>query len=189
MSSLLFLLLTSAIAGTVVYLLLTAALAWARARGTRLVTCPETGKPAAVALASFRTGLRAPFGLAPAELARCSRWPEKADCGRDCLTEVEEAADGCLLRERVARWYAERSCVFCGKRFEAVSFAEQRPALLSPEGASLQWNLVPPERLPELFASYRPVCWNCHVVQNLRNRHPGLIVIRPEHPDPQQPAA
>lgn len=181
-----FILLSSAIAGVTVYLLLTAVLSYVRSRGTRLVTCPETGKPAAVALHSLKGALTAPFGKTEETLSECSRWPERLGCGQECLAEIAKAPDGCLVRERAARWYQGKSCAVCGNPFGEISFAEHRPALLSPGGVTVQWHQVPAERLPELFATHAPVCWNCHVVQRVVRDHPDLVVVRPPHPDPQQ---
>ena len=52
-----------------------------RFRGKRLVTCPETQRPAAVEVDAARAALSASTGLEHLELQRCSRWPERAGCG------------------------------------------------------------------------------------------------------------
>jgi hypothetical protein len=112
MNVLLLLLVTSAAAAMAGYVLFSAALRWARFRGTRVVSCPETGKPAAVALASLSGALAAPFGATVPSLRACSRWPERAGCGQECLGEIEESPDGCLLRslaERGASFFAPRA--------------------------------------------------------------------------------
>ncbi len=185
MNVLFFILLTSVTAGAVVYVFLTTLLAWVRFRGTRLVTCPETGKSAAVALASFKAALAAPFSKPKAELSACSRWPEHAGCGRDCLTQVASSPDGCLLRAIVDEWYAGQTCALCGRSFGELSAAEHRPALLTPGGATVQWHEVAAETLPDLFRTHRPVCWNCHVVRTVTRLRPDAVIVRPPHPDPQ----
>ncbi|HEX2757787.1 MAG TPA: hypothetical protein VHP60_04725, partial [Thermoanaerobaculia bacterium] len=75
-------------------------------RGTRLVACPETKRPAAVEL----DAMHAAFPLLGDEpgrfrLTSCSRWPEKAGCGQECLTEVERDPGACLVRTIVTGWY------------------------------------------------------------------------------------
>jgi hypothetical protein len=35
--------------------------------------------------------------------------------------------------------------------------------------------------LPEVFLTYAPVCWDCHIAETLRREHPELIVDRPPH--------
>src|SRR5512142_2861678 len=64
-------------------------------RGTRLVACPETKRPAAVELDALRAAFSL-FGDEPGRfrLANCSRWPEKAGCGQECLSEVERDLGG-----------------------------------------------------------------------------------------------
>lgn len=177
------LLLTSAAAG-VAFLLVAAGRAWERTRGTRLVTCPGSGQRTAVALRSFGAALS--LGGAAPRVGACSRWPERASCGQECLAEIEQAPDGCLVRAMVERFYAGHACVGCGRPFGAVTGLEHRHALLSEEGTTLQWDEVDVEELPRLFLSHQPLCWSCHVLRSLKAKRPGLLVVRPEHPDPQQ---
>jgi hypothetical protein len=58
-------------------------------RGTRLVTCPETRKPAVVAVAARSMGLRAILNDPCLHLSECSRWPMRQDCGQTCLRQIE----------------------------------------------------------------------------------------------------
>ena len=78
---------------------------WFTWQGDRLVTCPETRQPAGVALdvkhAVKHTVKHAVIGIGrvPAlRLQTCTRWPERQDCGQECLAQVESAPDGCLVR-------------------------------------------------------------------------------------------
>ncbi|HET8646180.1 MAG TPA: hypothetical protein VFO85_11865, partial [Vicinamibacteria bacterium] len=87
-----------------------------RWRGTRLVRCPETRAPAAVDLDVKHTLLNGVVGREPLRLRDCSRWPERAGCGEDCLAQVERSPEDCLVRNIVAEWYQGKSCVLCGKR-------------------------------------------------------------------------
>jgi hypothetical protein len=150
-------------------------------RGTRLVACPETKRPAAVEL----DALRAAFPLLGDELGRfrlssCSRWPEKAGCGQECLSEVVRDPGACLVRTIVAGWYHGQSCVFCGKPIPEVTWTEHRPALLAPDGVTVSWTDVKPETLPDLFSTHKPVCWDCHVVQSLIRERPESVTVRPK---------
>jgi len=150
-------------------------------RGTRLVACPETKRPAAVELGAVRAA-RSLFGDEPGRLrlSNCSRWPEKAGCGQECLAEVERDPKACLVRTIVAGWYRGQSCAFCGKPIPEVTWTEHRPALLSPDRATLSWKDVKPESLPDIFSTHKPVCWDCHVVQSVVREHPDLVTVRPE---------
>ncbi|HYB54184.1 MAG TPA: hypothetical protein VEG84_09980 [Thermoanaerobaculia bacterium] len=150
-------------------------------RGTRLVACPETRRPAAVELDALRAAFLQ-FGDEPGRLrlTSCSRWPEKAGCGQECLAEVERDPGACLLRTIVADWYRGGTCVFCGKAIPEVTWTEHRPALLAPDGVTVSWKDVKPEALPDLFSTHKPVCWDCHVVQSLIRERPDTITVRPE---------
>jgi hypothetical protein len=150
-------------------------------RGTRLVACPETRRPAAVELDPVRAALSL-LGGEPGRLrlSSCSRWPEKAGCGQDCLADVERDKEACLVRSIVAGWYRGQSCVFCGKPIPEVTWTEHRPALLSPDRSTVSWKDVRPESLPDIFSTHKPVCWDCHVVQSVVREHPDLVTVRPE---------
>jgi len=59
-------------------------------RGTRLVTCPETHKPAVVGVAARSMGLQAILNDPCLHLSECPRWPMRQGCGQDCLRQIEE---------------------------------------------------------------------------------------------------
>ncbi|MEO8584898.1 MAG: hypothetical protein ABI584_01935 [Acidobacteriota bacterium] len=151
------------------------------ARGTRLVSCPETKETAAVALDPLRAAL-AWIGDEPGRLrlSDCSRWPEKEGCGQECLGEVESAGPSCLVRNIVASWYRGQACAFCRKPIPEVTWTEHRPALLAPDGATVSWKDVNPESLRDVFATHKPVCWDCHVVQSVVRERPDVVTVRPE---------
>lgn len=152
-------------------------------RGKRLVTCPETKQPAAVELDAFRAATGILSGVPEdLRLKDCSRWPEKAGCGQECLSEIERDPGACLVRSVVAAWYRGKSCAFCGKPIPEINWSEHRPGLVSPDNATVSWTDVKPEDLPALFATHRPVCWDCHVVQSVVREHPGVVTVRPARP-------
>ena len=62
--------------------------AWRAYRGARTVTCPETGESATVQVDAARVAASAWGGVPDVRLKDCSRWPEKAGCGQDCLIEL-----------------------------------------------------------------------------------------------------
>lgn len=151
--------------------------------GQRLVTCPENRRPAAVRINALRAAAEALYGDRRLDLKACSRWPERAGCGQECLRQIESAPDGCLVKSTVDRYYAGRSCAICGKTFAgAAALGEHRPALLGPDRVTVPWHEIPAETLPEVLSRNRPVCWDCHIVQTLMREHPGLAVVRPPRP-------
>ena len=63
--------------------------AWRGARAKRTVTCPETREAAEIEVDAARVAFSAWGGVPDVRLKDCSRCPEKADCGQDCLIQVE----------------------------------------------------------------------------------------------------
>ena len=150
-------------------------------RGERLVTCPETHETVAVKVAAGRGAAKAAAGIPELRLRDCTRWPERENCGQDCLSQVEADPEGCLVWNVVNQWYADKSCTICGKPFGLINWHDHRPAVLDEKRRTVQWTDVPPEKLPEIFATHWPVCWNCHVAESFRRQHPDLITDRLKH--------
>lgn len=159
-------------------------------RGTRLVTCPETKRAAAVELDAAHIGLTSALGMPPRlRLEDCSRWQVREGCDQPCLSQLQNAPEERLVRRVVTLWYEGKYCAFCHKAIPPVDWPGHRPALTDANGRSVQWREVPPEQLPEVLASFRPVCWQCHVTETFRREHPELVVERPKPKDSDQHAA
>jgi hypothetical protein len=149
-------------------------------RGTRVVTCPETGRPAAVEVDALHAAAgRASAGRPLLHLASCSRWPERQGCGQECLAQVEAAPRDCLARTMLERWYAGKACAFCHHPFGEIHWAEHRPGVRLPTGAIVAWPAIRPEELPAVLAASAPVCWNCQIAETFRREHPDLVVDDP----------
>ena len=159
-------------------------------RGTRLVTCPETKRPAAVEIDAAHIGLTSALGMsAQLRLQDCSRWQVREQCGQPCINQLQTAPQECLVRRIVTLWYEGKSCAYCGKVIPEVDWFGHQPALTDTVGRTVQWHEVPAEQLPEVLATFRPVCWNCHVTEAFRREHPEMVVERPKPPDSKQSAA
>lgn len=159
-------------------------------RGTRLVTCPDTRRPAAVEIDAAHVGLTSALGMAPRlRLEDCSRWQVRERCDEPCLNQLQNAPEECLVRRIVTLWYEGKTCAFCAKPIQQTDGLGHQPALMDPNGRTVQWHEVPPEQLPEVLATFRPVCWNCHVTETFRREHPEMVVERPQPPDSKQDAA
>lgn len=50
-------------------------------RGTKVVTCPETGRPALAEVDALHASLTSVGGRPDIRLENCSRWPLKNQCG------------------------------------------------------------------------------------------------------------
>jgi hypothetical protein len=151
---------------------------WYAWRQKRLITCPGNEKPAAVRVDALRAVADGPGAL---RLSECSRWPEKKDCGQECLKQIERGPDECLVRTLVGRWYGDKTCACCGKPIRDVAWADQRPGLRAPDGTFVAWTDVAAERLPALFRTHAAVCWDCLVVQKIVRRDPDAVTVRPPH--------
>jgi len=153
-----------------------------RFRGKMLATCPETQRTVAVKIATWREALAALIGRRHLELSSCTRWPEREDCGQECLSQLESDPETHRVWTIASQWYAGKKCAYCGKPIEAFSHVDHRPALLNDEKTTAEWDQVPAEKLPEIMSSSLPVCWNCHVIETFRREHPELVIERPrEH--------
>jgi len=155
--------------------------AYRRYRRPRLVTCPETHQAAAVQVDAGHAALTATLHDVDLRLSSCSRWPERHDCGQECLRQIEAAPDDCVVRTIVARWYEGKHCVLCGQAFAFIESWGHTPALMGPDGETVEWGDVEMAKLPELLRSHRPVCWNCHVAETFRREHPDLVIEAPQH--------
>lgn len=147
-------------------------------RGKRLVECPETHKTVAVDVAAREAGLGAFFNEPTLHLSQCTRWPERQDCGQECLQQVEADPANCLVWSVVAKWYDGKECVFCHKPIGPLHHLDHAPALLGPDFQTIEWKGIRPEQLPEVFSTHQPVCWNCHISESFRRLHPELITDR-----------
>ena len=95
-----------------------------RYRGPKLVTCPETGRPAIVEVDALRASLTSTVSLPEIRLQNCSRWPLKEQCGQECLTELDVAPGQCLVSGVLMRWYAGQKCCYCHKTFEELNWTD-----------------------------------------------------------------
>ena len=57
-------------------------------RRRRVVTCPETGKATGVFVDAARAARSAWMGPLDLRLKNCTRWPERGDCGQECLGQL-----------------------------------------------------------------------------------------------------
>ena len=150
-----------------------------RYRGRRIVTCPETKKPAIVEVDSLHASLTSTVSLPDIRLKDCSRWPIKGQCGQECLTDLDAAPERCLVSGVLMGWYRDKNCVYCRKAVTEVHWLDHRPALLNPAGKLMGWNEVHLDDLQQVLATHSPVCWDCYIAQTFRLDHPDLVVVRP----------
>jgi hypothetical protein len=151
--------------------------AFMKYRGARVITCPETEAPAGVEVNALKAAFSG-FGKPELRLKDCSRWPEKENCGQECLTQVEESPEDCLVRNMLTNWYSEKTCVYCDAPLGQIDWLHHKPALMTPDRKTVQWQDIRPEDIPVVLSTHSPVCWKCHVAEAFRRQHPNLVVDR-----------
>jgi hypothetical protein len=153
-------------------------------RGTRVVVCPENREIVAVQVDAGHAAWSSPRGRPDLRLETCTRWPEKAGCGQECLGQVESAPQACLLRTILGDWYQGKSCAICGRAFRAVHWHDHEPGLLARDGTIVAWESFRAEQVVDVLATHEPVCWDCRVAESFRREHPELVTDRPAPPGP-----
>ena len=152
--------------------------AWWKYRGKRVITCPENHASAGVVVDAQHAAATV-FGKAPElRLSECSRWPEKAGCGQECLSEVRESGADCLVRNIIAKWYRDKDCAACGQPIGEIDWTGSRPALLVADRISVEWNQIPTDKLVGTLVAALPICFTCHTANKLVNEHPELVTDR-----------
>jgi hypothetical protein len=162
--------------------------AWRETRGKRVIVCPETGTCEAVSLDTRHAAATAAVGDAALQLSTCTRWPERAGCGQECLAQIEAAPDGCLVRLRLEAWYAGSACALCGQHFGQIRWFDHKPGLLAPDQKPVGWQEVAPEDVPAALETHRPLCWNCYISEAFRAARPELVTDNPWHRAPRREA-
>jgi hypothetical protein len=151
---------------------------WWKFRGARVVICPETERPVGVVVDAGRVAATALAGAPHLRLASCSRWPERAGCGQECLSQVEAAPQDCLVRNILVKWYAGKCCISCGRPLGEIPLTGVKPAVLCADKVSVEWSNIPADRLQETLAAAAPICFACHMGSTMVREHPELVVDR-----------
>jgi hypothetical protein len=151
-----------------------------RYHGLMLVTCPETRKPAAVRVATFRSALGEFLHTGQNRLSQCSRWPQRRDCAQDCVCQIERDPKDHRVWNIASEWFAEKKCVYCRKPIDPLSHLDHAPALMKiADRKIVEWKDLPAEQLPAAFSECVPVCWSCHMTKTFLRKFPGRAVVRP----------
>lgn len=156
------------------------AIRWSRMRGPRVITCPDNLHIEAVEVDAARAAVISIFrGETEYQLKSCTRWPEKAGCGQECVTQIHVSPHHCLVRSILGDWYLGRRCTYCNNAFGEINWHDHKPALYDPEQQkTIEWTDVRPELVYTALETFEPVCWNCHVAETFRREHGDLVTDR-----------
>lgn len=142
---------------------------WTRLRGTRVVTCPETKRPAGVTVDLGHATTSAIWEHADVRIGTCSRWPERHPCDETCVAQIEASTEDTRASTMAARFFEGRRCVICRRRIEPLKPVGLQPGFMNPvTREAVAWPWMPPERLPEAIAGQRPLCPACTLAESSR---------------------
>jgi hypothetical protein len=153
--------------------------AWHRARGTRVIVCPETQQPEAVQVDAGHAAVSAMWEQADIRLKTCSRWPERQGCDQGCVTQIAIAPHDTLATTMLTRFFKDKRCTICKRPIAPVQAAQPRPGLLNvATGETLCWEELPARGLPQVLSTHLPVCASCQVAETFRRQFPDLVTDR-----------
>jgi hypothetical protein len=150
-----------------------------RYKGKGVVICPETRECVAIKVDARHAAWATVDGTVDLRLKDCSRWPERANCGQECVAQIERAPEHCLVQTMLKDWFRGKACVYCGEPFGEINWTEHKPALLNLAHQTVEWDEIPPAELYDALTTHLPVCWNCHIAETFRRERPELVVERP----------
>jgi hypothetical protein len=134
-----------------------------RYHGGHIVTCPETQHAAGVVVNVWHAIATSLTGKPRLQLRGCSRWPERASCGQECLSQFAANPQGLKVQSILRAWHEGKCCTCCGAPVSPACWTSQ-PVLLT--GGSLkEWDEIPVSQLTEVLAAAQPVCFGCYARQ------------------------
>jgi len=135
-------------------------------RGRRAAICPENGEPVDIEVDNeyaFWTAFR---GQEHTRLKSCSRWPEKGDCGQECLEQVAPSPENVERLMLVS--YRGKSCAICTRAITPPDWRRGRLAWLDNEYKLVELRQVDLKQLQFALERMRPLCWTCHQEERVR---------------------
>jgi hypothetical protein len=157
---------------------------WRAYRGVRVITCPETRRPAAVKVDATHAAATMFRDRVDLRLNSCTRWPERSGCDQDCLAQIEADPNETRLETILNDCVVGARCVLCRRRIPPLTRLGHRPAFRAPDGTTIGVDEVAPERIYEFSGTHDRVCWDCHVAETFRRKYPDLVIDRPAGPPP-----
>ena len=137
-----------------------------RNRGRQSVICPENGEPVDVEMDSKYVFWNAYRGQEHTRLQSCSRWPEKGDCGQECLAQLEPSPEN--VERLMVSWYKGKVCAICTRAITPSDWRRGRLAWLDDEYKLVELRQVDLKQLQFALSGMRPLCWPCHQEERAR---------------------
>jgi hypothetical protein len=150
-----------------------------RNRGRQAVTCPDSGEQAGVEVDRKFAFMTAWRGVEHSRLQSCSRWPEKGDCGQECLEQLEDSPEN--IERFLKKWYEGKSCAICQRALTPSDWRRSRLAVLNQQQQLFELRQMFLEDLQSALQDMRPLCWNCHQEERERQAVPPRILKGDRH--------
>lgn len=148
-------------------------------RGRQSVTCPDSGQATDVEVDgkfAFWTALR---GQQHSRLQSCSRWPEKGDCGQECLAQLDPSPEN--VDRLLSKWYEGKTCVDCARALSEADWRQSRLAGLDQNQKLVELREMTLDRFASELEHIRPLCWPCHQQERERQAVPATILKGDRH--------
>lgn len=148
-------------------------------RGVQSVTCPDSGQPVDVEVDhkfAFWTALR---GQEHSRLQSCSQWPDKGDCGQECLAQIDPSPEN--VERLLTKWYEGKSCAICARTLSPSDWRRSRLAVLNEQHKLFELRDMYLEQLQSALEHMQPLCWNCHQQERARQAVPPRVLKGDRH--------
>jgi len=135
-------------------------------RGRQSAICPENGEPVDIEVDrkySFWTALR---GQEHSRLQSCTRWPEKGDCGQECLAQVDPSPEN--VERLMLGWHKGKVCAICTRAITPSDWRQGRLAWLDKQHKLVELRQVNLRQLQSALEDMHPLCWTCHQEERVR---------------------
>jgi hypothetical protein len=135
-------------------------------RGRRRVVCPANGGSAEVELDpkfALKTAFR---NHQQSRLQDCTRWPEEAACGQECLEQVDPTPEN--VERFLSKWYDGKHCAICTRSLTPSDWRRSRLAVLNQQHKLFELRHMHLGDLQTELQHARPLCWNCHQEERAR---------------------
>jgi hypothetical protein len=137
-----------------------------RNRGRQSAICPENGEPVDVEMDNKFAFWTAWRGQEHTRLQSCTRWPEKGDCGQECLAQLDPSPEN--VERLMLGWYQGKTCAICTRAIAPSDWRRGRLAWLDDEHKLVELRQVNLKQLQFALESMRPLCWTCHQEEGFR---------------------
>jgi hypothetical protein len=137
-----------------------------RNRGRQSAICPENGEPVDVEMDNKYAFWTAWRGQEHTRLQSCTRWPEKGDCGQECLAQLDPSPEN--VERLMLGSYRDKTCAICTRAITPSDWRRGRLAWLDDGHRLVELRQVNLKQLQFALEGMRPLCWTCHQEERVR---------------------